>query len=102
MCRIAKEEEKYNEEVAAYPGKVAEYEVELARLHKAQDACDLFTLGTAEQEAVDLRMKDLSAARKYIKTTHIPFATLDGKVLPKAADWYLKVCLCDECVWVSM
>jgi hypothetical protein len=74
--------------------------MEDSRLRKAQAESDLFTLGAADKEIVDLRMKDLSEARKYIKSTHIPFETLPGKVLPKAADWY--AILFDVCDNVSV
>ena len=63
------------------------YNDELTRLTKAQAACDLMALTQADRERVDTRMNDLSLCAKYVKKSHIPFATTDGGKKPKAADW---------------
>ena len=63
---------------------------ELARLTKAQTACDMFTLTPADRERVDARMSDLSRCKKYVKKSHVPFSTTEGGKKPKAADWYTR------------
>jgi len=64
-----------------------QYDDELARLRKAQEACDLMTLTPADRERVDARMNDLSLCPKYVKTSHVPFRTNEASKKPKAADW---------------
>jgi hypothetical protein len=64
-----------------------QYNDELARLRKAQQACDLMTLTPADRERVDARMNDLSRCPKYVKSSHMPFRTAEGGKKPKAADW---------------
>jgi heterodisulfide reductase subunit B len=85
--RLNKEKEEYENAVRLHPERVKKYRAEVARRQRAQEACRKFTVSTAEQETVDLRMKDLAGARNFVKNSHIPFKTLHGAVLPKAADW---------------
>ena len=64
-----------------------QYKDELARLRKAQEACDLMTLTPTDRERVDARMNDLSRCPKYVKASHVPFRTTEASKKPKAADW---------------
>lgn len=64
------------------------YKDEFARLTRAQEACSMMTLSTADRERIDTRLFDLSLCPKFIKKAHVPFKTRTGGKKPKAADWY--------------
>lgn len=77
------------------------YADELARLKRAQMACDLLTLTEADRVKVDTRMFDLALCPKYVKKSHVPFGTNSGGKKPKAADWYNHALHYHACIMCS-
>jgi hypothetical protein len=69
------------------PAAMQHYHDELARMHKAEEASDMFTLTPADQERVDARLNDLSCCKKFVRKSHVPFNTTEGGKKQKAADW---------------